>query len=39
MHHAKYLSSSTCGFGEEDFFKFSLYVNQETNDALGQGQF
>ena len=33
MSHAKYLSSSPCGFGEEDFSSFHYnYVDKETND-------
>ena len=38
MHHAKYLSSSPCRFGEEDFLGFH-YMYKETNDHPGRDNF
>ena len=32
MSYAKYLSSSLCGFGEEDFLSFHYMYIRKTND-------
>ena len=31
MSHAKYLSFSSCGFGEEDFFSFNNMYDYKEN--------
>ena len=39
MLHAKYLSTSPCGFREEDFFKFHYMHIRKTNDPRGRANF
>jgi hypothetical protein len=39
MFHAKYLSSSSKGFLQEDFLSFYYILKGENNDHLGQANF
>jgi hypothetical protein len=39
MFHAKYLSCSSYGFSQEDFFKLLFYTYKENEWLLGPGQF
>ena len=39
MLHAKYLSTSPCGFREEDFFKFYYVHIRKTKNPWGMAYF